>query len=136
MVSITKPRLINDSSADTSLRWPIHRSTSSAVEVLGPHALFRHDLDRGVDDGGIAFVQHEQGSDVAGAEVPFALDGVVEPQHGGSRAAAKDAATRVEPFLERSERVTRPDAREAASGWARRRAPTITPSVPSEPTNT
>ena len=75
------------------------------IERMRAQALLRDDLDRGVHDCGVPFVEDQQRRDVTGAEVALALDRVIQPQYCGRGPAAQDPAACVEPVLEGAEGV-------------------------------
>ena len=102
----------------------------------GRDAFLVDDPARRLGDVRVAFVEHQQQVHVAGLVAAVGFDRVVQPQHRRGRAALHDAAHRVERRPRTSGTSTRPAPRTSGSRCARSRAPTMTPSVPSEPRNT
>ena len=87
------------------MRCSSHRLDELVVEPLGAgvDALLEHDVHRGLDELGVAFVEHEEDVAVAGLKLRSRLDRVVEAQHGRRGAAAQDPPARLEAVAERRE---------------------------------
>ena len=103
---------------------------------VGGDAFLVDDAARGLGDVRVALVEHEQQVHVAGLVAAIGLDRVVQAQHRRRRAPLHDTAHRVERGRERRRTSTRRRTSDVGRRWARSRAPTMTPSVPSEPRNT
>ena len=116
---------------------PSQRSTSATSSGLraGLRAALVVDDGHGAGEHvGVGLVEHDEHVGVALLEVALRLGLVVEAQHGGRGAAAHDAPARLEA---RRRTTSKPKARRSwagGSGWMRRRASVMTPSVPSLPT--